>query len=197
MPMGALKRAEYNPRTITDKAKVGLASSIQTFGLVEPIIWNERTGNIVGGHQRYDRLLEQGAIETDVVVVSLSPSHEIALNITLNNTNIQGDWIDGQRDQLIEDLKRDELDLVDNLQLNDLQIQEDVQIIDTISLPSEDRSGLTQMAFTVTFEQKEIIERAIAGAKAIGPFIDTNNTNNNGNALSRVSEMFITQNGIG
>ncbi|MDD2300189.1 MAG: hypothetical protein PHU69_11195 [Fermentimonas sp.] len=30
------------------------------FGYVEPIVWNEETGNIVGGHQRYKILLEAG-----------------------------------------------------------------------------------------------------------------------------------------
>jgi ParB-like chromosome segregation protein Spo0J len=138
MPIEALKPAEYNPRTISQKAKEGLAASIETFGLVEPIIWNERTGNIVGGHQRYNQLVEHGATETDVVVVSLSHSHERALNITLNNSNIQGDWIDTQRDQMIDDLKHDSLDLVDSLQLADLQVPEWAPFED-VAPPKEDQ----------------------------------------------------------
>ena len=50
--MTDIKPFEDNPRTIGGKALTGLEKSIRRFGLVEPIVWNERTGNIVGGHQR-------------------------------------------------------------------------------------------------------------------------------------------------
>ena len=30
---------------------------LHDFGYVDPVIWNEVTGNIVGGHQRYNCLL--------------------------------------------------------------------------------------------------------------------------------------------
>jgi site-specific DNA-methyltransferase (adenine-specific) len=94
MPMDTLKPATYNPRTITERALSGLKNSIDRFGAVSPIVWNERTGNIVGGHQRYKVLLEEGETETDVVVVDLSLDEEMALNIALNNPAIQGDWSD-------------------------------------------------------------------------------------------------------
>ena len=38
-----------------------LRTSIEEFGYVEPVIWNKRTGNIVGGDQRFKILTEQGA----------------------------------------------------------------------------------------------------------------------------------------
>ena len=50
-----LKAAEYNPRKDLqpeDAEYKKLRRSIEEFGYVEPIIWNERTGNVVGGHQR-------------------------------------------------------------------------------------------------------------------------------------------------
>lgn len=40
--------ADYNPRTISDAALKGLAASIERFGLVEPVVWNKRTGIIIG-----------------------------------------------------------------------------------------------------------------------------------------------------
>jgi hypothetical protein len=36
-----------------------------------PIVWNEVTGNIVGGHQRYKVLVNEGATEVDCVVVHI------------------------------------------------------------------------------------------------------------------------------
>jgi hypothetical protein len=44
--------APYNPRTISSEALAGLRGSVERFGLVEPVVWNRRTGRVVGGHQR-------------------------------------------------------------------------------------------------------------------------------------------------
>jgi len=92
MKLKDLKPAEYNPRTISKKAFDGLGASMSRFGLLMPIVWNERTGNIVGGHQRYKHLVESGATETDVVVVNLSDHDEMMLNITLNSREVRGDF---------------------------------------------------------------------------------------------------------
>ena len=53
-------------------------------------MWNQRSGNLVGGHQRLKVLIEQGQTETDVSVVDLPPERERALNVALNK--ISGDW---------------------------------------------------------------------------------------------------------
>ncbi|WP_207892461.1 hypothetical protein [Paenibacillus pinisoli] len=48
-----LNPATYNPRDDLqpgDPEYEKLRCSIETFGYVEPIVWNERTGNMVGGH---------------------------------------------------------------------------------------------------------------------------------------------------
>jgi hypothetical protein len=89
-----LMPAGYNPRTISSEALDGLKRSIKKFGLVAPVIWNKRTGVVVGGHQRLKVLLAEGVEETDVVVVDFSEKEEIALNITLNNPEIRGHWTD-------------------------------------------------------------------------------------------------------
>ena len=82
--------AEYNPREIRAEALTGLGGSIEKFGVIVPIVWNKRSGKIVGGHQRYKVLQEKGVEETDVVVVDLDDNEEVALNITLNNPATRG-----------------------------------------------------------------------------------------------------------
>lgn len=89
-----LKPADYNPREISDRAKEGLNASMETFGIVDLIVWNKRTGNVVGGHQRLDILLSHSIEETDVIVVDLSLEDEKALNIALNNPHIAGRYTD-------------------------------------------------------------------------------------------------------
>jgi ParB-like chromosome segregation protein Spo0J len=93
MKLAALNPAPYNPRTISEAAKQGLKASITRYGCVEPIIANKRTHfTIVGGHRRYEVLLELGETETDVVVVDLPASEEKALNLALNNPAIAGEF---------------------------------------------------------------------------------------------------------
>ena len=53
-----LKNAPYNPRRITDDARARLKAKIEKVGLVTPLVWNRRTGNLVGGHQRLSILDE-------------------------------------------------------------------------------------------------------------------------------------------
>ena len=47
-----LKPAGYNPRKITDEQLKRLKKSLQEFGDLSGIVFNCRTGNLIGGHQR-------------------------------------------------------------------------------------------------------------------------------------------------
>ena len=87
-----LKPAPYNPRRISPVALAGLEKSIEHFGNVEPIIWNETSGFIVGGHQRFKVLRSKRVKTADVVVVHLDPQQERTLNVALNNPNITGEF---------------------------------------------------------------------------------------------------------
>lgn len=90
--LSKLKDAPYNPRTISEEAMVRLERSVEAHGLVVPIVWNKRTGNVVGGHQRKLVLERRGAAEADVVVVDVPLEREKAMNVALNNQFISGDW---------------------------------------------------------------------------------------------------------
>lgn len=87
--------AIYNPRVITDQEKAKLKKALSRHGLVAPITWNERTGNIVGGHQRIgimDSLMRSGDYTLTVAVIDVDESREKELNVLLNNTAAQGSW---------------------------------------------------------------------------------------------------------
>jgi len=112
IPIEKLNPAAYNPRKDLqpgDPEYEKLKRSIQEFGYVEPIVWNKRTGNIVGGHQRYKVLLDMGMREVDCVVVDLDETKEKALNLALNK--IQGDWDYIKLKDLLQDLDTGEFDL--------------------------------------------------------------------------------------
>jgi len=101
-----MRPAEYNPRDIDDDAREHLQESIQRFGLVEPIIWNKRTGNIVGGHRRYEYLIERGQTRTHATVVDLDLEEEKVLNITLNNQRAQGHFQSDSLTELLADIQK-------------------------------------------------------------------------------------------
>jgi len=105
MKLKNLKPAEYNPRVITSSARDGLKASLEKFGNVQQIVWNKKTKNVVGGHQRLDILLELGHEEAEVAVVDLTEQEEKALNIALNNPEIQGGWDREKLDIVLEELK--------------------------------------------------------------------------------------------
>ena len=93
LPLEKLNPAKYNPRKDLkpgDPEYEKLKKSMETFGYVEPIVWNKRSGHVVSGHQRLKVLQHQGHTEADCVVVDLDEQQEKALNITLNK--VSGEW---------------------------------------------------------------------------------------------------------
>ena len=94
VPVSMLKPAKYNPRKDLkpgDPAYERIKRSMNDFGYVDPIIWNEATGNIVGGHQRFKVLKAEGFTEITCVVVHIEDADaEKALNVVLNKA--VGDW---------------------------------------------------------------------------------------------------------
>ena len=105
LPVSDLHPADYNPRKDLapgDKQYEKLARSIETFGYVEPIVWNRTTGNIVGGHQRLTVLMNEGVTETGVSVVDLDETAEKQLNIAMNK--VTGEWDEVKLKELLDGL---------------------------------------------------------------------------------------------
>jgi len=108
LPIEQLIPASYNPRRVlkpTDKAYRKLEASIREFGLVEPLVWNEGTGHVVGGHARLAILKAIGLTEVPVSVVNLSDAREKALNVVLNNQEAQGRYDPRRLADLLDDLE--------------------------------------------------------------------------------------------
>ena len=90
-----IKNAVYNPRQITKEAEKALKKGLKQHGLVAPITWNKRTGNVVGGHQRLkqlDALERTSNYDLTVAVIDVDEREEAALNVQLNNQSMMGEW---------------------------------------------------------------------------------------------------------
>ena len=101
-----LKGAPYNPRILGDEQRKRLRKKIKKTGLVEPLVWNETTGNLVSGHQRLsilDELEQRDDYELTVAAVKLSEREEKALNVFLNNTGAMGEWDEDKLAEIVKD----------------------------------------------------------------------------------------------
>jgi hypothetical protein len=111
---------ENNSRIIAPEALKGLKASLSRFGMVELIVWNERTGHIIGGHQRHAVMLQNGITEAPAVVVDMSPEEEQAARLTLNNVMIEGEF-DEPVMELLSQVEASAPELFDAVRLDDLR----------------------------------------------------------------------------
>lgn len=123
-----IKPAEYNPRQITSDELQKLTNSINEFGLVDPIIINLKNNKIIGGHQRYEVLINQhmlnndfygelnlirmgdiGWIFTETDLKVEDEDHEKALNLALNK--ISGEWDFEKLGEILDELTVNEFNI--------------------------------------------------------------------------------------
>ena len=79
---------------------------------MDPLIWNRRSGHLVGGHQRFAVMRQEWNTQTfECVVVDLPPAKEKALNLALNK--IAGEWEGEKLAELLAELQSDpEIDVL-------------------------------------------------------------------------------------
>ena len=87
--------AEYNPRRISDAAKKKLRDNIKRVGLLDTIVVNKNTMNIVSGHQRIailDTLERKKDYNITVAMVDLTEKEEMEQNLFFNNAKAMGEY---------------------------------------------------------------------------------------------------------
>jgi hypothetical protein len=190
--------AVYNPRVQLQPGTPKyerLKQSIQEFGYVEPIIWNQRTGNIVGGHQRFNILVnEQGAKKIKVSVVDLDETQEKALNIRLNKQ--AGEWDDEKLAVLLMDLG----DELADIEITGFDTEEVDELLEEMGLlgdlseeldpdPGDDGSegNYKQLNFSVRPNEKKLITDALNKAKF------EHGIENDPDALIKICELFLNK----
>jgi hypothetical protein len=115
--VGDLSGAEYNPRTMGERARQSLINSLSKFGDISGITYNVRTGNLVSGHQRVEALkVKYGdalTVKKDEIVapdgnvfpirlVDWDVGVEKAANVAANSRTLQGRFDDSIVDLLAE-----------------------------------------------------------------------------------------------
>ncbi len=137
--------AEYNPRIMPEDEYNKLKNSLDTFGLVDPIIIDLKHDNtIIGGHQRYE-VLNDNDDEQELTLIKLGDIgliikdenikiHDIndqkALNLALNK--ISGEWDYSKLDDLLIELNDDHYDIeLTGFDTKDILIEDSITLEDT------------------------------------------------------------------
>jgi len=108
--VGELKPSEYNPRQATKEEFKQLKTSIERFGIVDPIIANKaeaRKNIIIGGHFRLRVAISMGFKQVPVVYLDIPDiKREQELNLRLNKN--LGEWdielLAGIDEELLKDV---------------------------------------------------------------------------------------------
>ena len=167
--------AAYNPRVTLkpgDDEWEALNSSLDRFGLVEPLVINKTTGLLVSGHQRLNVLKTQGVDEVEVVIIEVDPEQEKLLNIALNKIDSEWDYekLKDLFDEIDEDdvkftgFTAEELDSLFNTDFTsddddgDPAGQEDTDDSEKPE-PKEKPEGVKEFNIFVSFPSKEIAEK--------------------------------------
>lgn len=90
-----IKNAPYNPRRISKEAAERLKKGLKKFGLASTLTWNQRTGNLVSGHQRLAQMdILEGTQDYEITVsaIDVSLKDEMALNVQMNNQSMMGEF---------------------------------------------------------------------------------------------------------
>lgn len=105
--------APYNPRKKNPKVVNELKRNFKKVGFLGGIVWNEETGNLVGGHKRVEALDlingYDGKNDYDIKVekVNLDDKTEKEQNIFLNNKRVQGETDYELLSKLLPDIEKE------------------------------------------------------------------------------------------
>jgi len=171
-----------------------IAKSIEAFGFKNPIIIDQNNIVIAGN----GRLEAARSLMIDKIPCiradDLTPEQLKAFAIADNRVADESFFDKDLLDQVIIDLKSEDFDIgvlgFDDDEILDIENIEDVEL----DLPSGDKTPITNMTFTVSSEQHDIVTKSLSLAKTF-PLQDPQgvNDNSNGNALYYICEFFINR----
>ena len=185
-----------NSRTHSDAQVAQIAASIKEFGFTNPVLIDE-TGSIIAGHGRVMAARKLAIADVPSIrLTHLTEAQKRAYIIADNKLALNSGWDDEMLAVELTDLK----DMGFDLDLTGFTLSElaGVQELGGMpELPTGDKEPFQQMTFTLHDTQAEQVSAAMDAAKRMGQFIDSPNENGNCNALARICETFLTQNGNG
>jgi hypothetical protein len=143
--------AEYNPRVIQEKTKKALGFAMSEFGDISGITYNQKTKNLISGHQRFNEIKDISTIKNykkekdptgtvakaDFIlrdgrifplrIVDWDKKTEKAANIAANNPHLSGKFDVEKLENILGELKID-FDEFEDLNFDELAIDFDIDL---------------------------------------------------------------------
>lgn len=139
-----IKNAEYNPRGFNPENYEALGESMDEFGDISGITFNEQTGNLVTGHHRWNQLCQKYGVETlslkhikgtDTYIilesghdtgyplrkVDWSLNKEVIANVTSNSESVSGHFTDSLNN-LLSSIGESSKAMASKLKLGEIKI---------------------------------------------------------------------------
>ena len=186
-----------NSRTHSEQQVSKIAASIKEFGFLNPVIIDDNSG-IVAGHGRVLAAQKLGMAELPVIEAShLTDAQRRAYVIADNRLALDAGWDDEMLRVEFAELVDMDFDLeLTGFTADEISAVQFGEVVETEmpDLKSGEKEPFQQVAFTLHDEQVGSVQTALELSKSMGEFFDSLNSNSNGNAISRICELFVTQN---
>ena len=188
MPMSALEFDPSNVRVHSPANIAAIAASLEAFGQRRPLVIR---GNVViAGNGTLEAARSLGWVEILVTDVPEDWSDDQARAYALadNRTAELASWNDS--------ILLDQLAHFDSVGFDVSQFgfestgKPDESVWENLGDAVKDRQPFQQISFTLSDDQVAVVRNAMDRAKTLGPFVDSDNANMNGNALARIAETF-------
>jgi hypothetical protein len=167
-----------------------VAGVLEEVGWVQSVIVNKRTGHLVDGHLRVSIALRDEAPSVPVVYIDLSPDEEALILATLDPLAGLAGTDREKLAQLLEEVGTSNPEI--QAMLADMAVSSGVVPGDFSSLDSLGASGdgrIVTMTFTMTQDQREIVQRALGAAKDAAKGGES--PNDNGNRLAVICSYYV------
>lgn len=180
-----------NARKHDEKNLKAIRGSLSKFGQRKPVVVT--AGNvIVAGNGTVEAASRLGWSEIDVVRIpkNWSKNDIKAFALADNRTAELAEWNHEILNQQIVDLQEAEFD-VEALGFDVVETPNDSEWEEAFDATSAEQKDVQQITFTLHKDQIEVVNEALQMSKDLGDFVDTGNLNANGNALSRICELWL------
>jgi site-specific DNA-methyltransferase (adenine-specific) len=180
-----------NARQHDDKNLKAIMGSLKEFGQRKPIVITE-AGVIVAGNGTVEAAKLLGWTDIEVVKVpnDWTPDKVKAFAIADNRTAELAAWNSEILSEQIRELNEADFPILE-LGFEPLEFPTEQEWEKILDSTSKEKGEIVQITFYLHNDQAAIIREALIQSKALGDFGDTRNTNDNGNALARIVELWL------
>jgi hypothetical protein len=193
-PLEALTADPANVRTHDARNIDAIATSLRVFGQRFPVVCQAVNGGgliVRAGNGRLAAARALGWSHLAAVIVAEDDATATAFAIADNRTAELADW---NAEALLDALNALGVDAAADAGFDDADVAELLAGIEGdetgADIGADPADGLERFTVRLTREQFDSVRGALDAAARLGPFVDSGNPDDDGNALARVCEMF-------